>query len=399
MKGATQINTGVLSYSVIVCLSVASLCFSQVDAAALPVDSASGESWLVCRGCQQATGVSRCDFPKNPVLLWKYKAADAVCSSAAIADDAVYFGCDDGTVCCLHVADGKTRWQFAASGPVRSSPLVMEKTIIVGDEDGFVYGFDRASGRKSWVVETGGQVISSANCAGDRVFIGSYDGYVYCLSSADGSCLWKYSAGGRVHGSPTVAAEFVLVVGCDEQLHVLDRENGKAIRTVSLGSPSGVSAAVVENLAFVGTYGGRVLGINWRSGEVLWVFEDVKRNAPFMASAVSTQQAVVVGGRDKRLRRFDPATGKVVWEFAASGKIESSPILVDRRVLLGTTDGNLYAVDIDSGKSLWQYTIGAGVSAGPTAAAGRVFVGTEDGLVLCFGKSPTDSEKDPQSER
>ena len=136
---------------------------------------------------------------------------------------------------------------------------------------------------------------------------------------------------------------------------------------------------------FVGTYGGTVLGIDWKASRVTWKFADPDREFPFLASAAITDKLVIVAGRDKRLHALDRQTGKPAWTFVTKGRIDSSPVVVGRRVFVGSSDGNLYAVDIETGKETWRFEAGGPISASPAIAGDLLVIGTEDGMIYGFG--------------
>ena len=74
-----------------VCMTVATL------AAQAPVPaSAPANSWPQFRGSASLSGNTAATVPATLKLLWTYDAGDAIESSAAIADDVVYVGSQDG---------------------------------------------------------------------------------------------------------------------------------------------------------------------------------------------------------------------------------------------------------------------------------------------------------------
>jgi len=307
--------------------------------------------WSTFRGNTTLTGVATSPLPDKLGVLWKFEIEEPITSTAAIVNGVVYVGADDGKLYALDLATGKKRWQYAVDDGemIRSSPTVHGGTIFVGDSLGVMHAVDASTGKKKWTYQTDGEIISSANVYKDRIVFGSYDGSVYCLKMADGSLAWKFETGGRVHGTPGLAGRYALVAGCDEDLHVLDMDTGKSQRKVALGSVSGASAAVVGSRVFVGTYGHKVLAIDWERGSIAWAFADPNRDFPFMSSAAVSKDGVVVGGRDKRLRMLNPKDGKLIWTFVTKGRIDGSPVLVGNRVLFGSGDGNLYALEQENG--------------------------------------------------
>ncbi|MFQ5496155.1 MAG: PQQ-binding-like beta-propeller repeat protein [Phycisphaerae bacterium] len=343
------------------------------------------QNWPMFRGGPQLTGVVRGKLGKRLKVLWRFEAADAFLSSAAIVDGAVYVGCDDGFLYALNLSDGKLRWKYETKELIHSSPTVLRGVVYIGDDLGILHAVDAATGRRRWTFEAGDQIISSVNHHGDRLLFGSYDGLIYCLSAGDGKLIWKFETQGRVHGTPGIASGNVLAAGCDEYLHVLRLSDGTAVTKVSMGSVSGASAAVAGSRVFVGTYSGSVLGIDWKSGRKVWSFHDPQREFPYLSSAAVTDKLVIIGGRDKRLHALDAGTGKQRWLFETQGRVESSPVVVGKRVFFGSLDGNLYAVDLETGRQVWRFEAGSPISASPAVADGRLVVGTEDGVLYCFG--------------
>lgn len=357
--------------------------------------------WPMFRGGPRQTGVATCDLPEKPVVLWQFKTGDVILSTAAIVEQVVYFGCDNGTLYALNLADGSVKWQTytspstqpasaPASQPIRaaiqSSPTVHGDLVLFGDQDGVFHAVASKDGKPRWTFQAAAEVISSANCWKDRVVFGSYDNSVYCLALADGKLLWKYETEGRVHGTPAIVDDRALVSGCDGKLRSISLADGKQVGEVELGGYSGASAAVMGDSAFVGTFTNQVVGVNWAAGKILWNYENPDRQFPFYSSAAVTEKAVYIGGRDKTLHALDPKTGKPAWTFRAKGRIDSSPVVVGRRVFFGSTDGVLYALNDSTGVEVWQYDAGSPINASPAVSQGRLVIGTEDGVVLCFGE-------------
>ncbi|MBU0717475.1 MAG: PQQ-binding-like beta-propeller repeat protein [Planctomycetes bacterium] len=342
-------------------------------------------SWPMFRGDPQLTGVARSALPEQLSVQWKFEAAEPITSSAAIVDGTVFVGCHDEWLYALSLDDGSLRWKYHAQGPVQSSPLAVGPIVVFGDDEGTIHAVERSSGKVRWTYQTDGQVISSPNYQAGRVLVGSYDGCLYCLAGGDGKLIWKHKTDGYVHGAPGIRGDSALVAGCDERLHVVRLADGEAVTTVSMKSVSGSSPAVSDSLVFVGTYGNRVLGIDIPAARIAWAFEDPDRQFPFMASAAITPDAIVIGGRDKRVRSLDPTNGKDRWTFATGARVDSSAAIVGERVFVGSSDGVLYELDLRSGRELWRFESGAPITASPAVAAARLIIGNEDGVLYCLG--------------
>lgn len=339
--------------------------------------------WPQFRGDPQQTGVAGA-LPAGPLRLrWKFRAEDAIESTAAIVDGNVYVGSNDGFLYCLDVRDGSRRWRYATEAPIKTAPCVSGSRVFVGNSNGEFYAVDARRGERVWSIKTGSEINSSANVTGNRVLVGSYDGFLYCLETDSGKLAWKFETAGPVHGSPAVAGQHALVAGCDEYLHVVKLADGTAAGSLSLGSYAGASAAVSGSRAFVGTFGNQVLCIDWSVPRTVWTFEPKGDELPFYASAAVSGSLVVVAGRDKFIHGLDAATGDRRWVFQTKGSVDSSPVIAGERLFVGSSDGILYALGVEDGRPTWQYETGSSIVASP-AVTDCVVIGDEDGTLYCF---------------
>ena len=342
--------------------------------------------WPMFRGNPRLTGVAGCALPDELAVRWRYEVKEPITSTAAIAGDTVYVGCDDGNLYALNLADGTPRWKFATGEMIASSPTVVGDLIVWGNDVGLIHACDARTGKLRWKYETGGEIISSAVPYKDHVLVGSYDGYLYCLNLADGKPVWKYAAEERVHSTPAVVEGCALFGGCDGHLHVVDLETGARKGHYSLGSVTGASAAVEGSFAYLGTYGEQVLGVDWREGKTLWHYENPERGNPFMSSAALRDGLVLIGGRDKLLHALDAKTGQQRWQLAAKDRIDGSPVIVGDRVYVGDGGGILHAAELATGKEVWRFETGGGIWASPAAGEGCLVISTDEGVVYCFGE-------------
>jgi outer membrane protein assembly factor BamB len=354
--------------------------------ASAPTSAPTRPEWTMFRGNAQNTGIAGGTLPEKLAIRWKREIGDGTSSTAAIAGGVAYVGTDGGKLLALDLKTGEPKWEYKSADAIESSPSVVAGLVVFGDEVGNLHACDAATGVERWSFKAKDRIISSANYAGDRLVFGSYDSHVYCLRIADGQPLWSYGADERVHGTPAIAGEYVLAAACDGNLHVVNLSDGTPVRKVPLGSVSGSAAAVGGTRVYLGCYGNQVIAIDWQAGRMLWQFEDKDHGFPFLSSAAVTDGFVVIGGRDKHVRAFDPGTGRQRWEFATKGRVDSSPVVVGERAFFGSADGNLYVVDLATGKELWRFTAGGAISASPAVGEGCLVIGTEDGVVYCFGQ-------------
>src|SRR5207237_8705450 len=127
---------------------------------------------------------------------WTYDAGDAIESSAAIHDGAVYVGSGAGDLLSLELETGKLRWKYATGGSIgESSPAVGAQAVFIGALDGTLHAVSIADGRRLWTFKTNAEIKSSPVVAGDLVLIGSYDMHLYRLETTNGQLRREHATG------------------------------------------------------------------------------------------------------------------------------------------------------------------------------------------------------------
>lgn len=355
--------------------------------------------WTLSRGDARLNGVSRARLPERLSVRWRREFKESVETTAAIWDNTVYVGCDDGNFAALHLATGEDRWRRSISPsdkaedavPIRSSPSVIDGAVLFGDDAGVLHCLDARSGAPRWEFKTGGEIISSVNHSDGRLVFGSYDGALYCLDAAKGGLIWKYEAADRMHATPAIVGDMVLAAGCDGYMHVVRIADGQLARKVELHAPCGSAAATLGDRTVVGTYGGNVLGLDCAAGKVVWTYANPDRDFPFMSSAALCDGLAVIGGRDKRVYGLDLKTGAERWQVTMRGRVDSSALILGRRVFVASGDGVLLELNLADGAERWRFEAGGGFAASPAAVDGALVISTTDGVVYCFGDA-TDAD-------
>lgn len=345
------------------------------------------ETWSQFRGSHHQIGVSVSGVPRDLRVVWTYEAGESIESSAAIANGVVYVGSQSGDLAALNLSNGSVRWKYRATGPIgESSPCVANGVVYIGDLNGTVHAVKASDGRAIWTFKTQGEVKSSPVVVGDRVLIGSYDEHLYCLAASNGALLWKFRTQGPVHCTAGVSNGVAHIAGCDETFRAIRISDGRQLFSVASGAYTGASPAIVGQMAYYGTFNNDVLAVNLSTRRIRWRYVNRKRQFPYYSSCGVIEGRVVVGGRDKMVHCMDAATGKELWTFMTSARVESSPALADGRAFVGSNDGKLYVLDYKTGAKVWEFNAGAPLSASPAIASGRVVIGSEDGRLYCFGQ-------------
>lgn len=70
---------------------------------------------------------------------------------------------------------------------------------------------------------------------------------------------------------------------------------------------------------------------------------------------------------------------KVKWKFQTTGRLISSPAIVNGTAYIGSFDGFLYAVDAERGSGKWKFETDGSISSSPAVAGGLVYFVSYDG--------------------
>lgn len=363
--------------------------FAADSTVSAPMTTVVGRDWPLVRGDALATGVAASSLPDSLDLLWKYTVPKgAFAATPLIVDGTVYIGDLDGAMRAIDLATGAEKWKFTAQSGFNASAAYRQGRLYLGDSDGLFYCLRAADGKVQWTFRTDGEIDSSANFFHDNVLFGSQDSTLYCLDAATGKVVWKYKTADQIRCPPTVVDDRAFVAGCDGKLHIIDVSKGESAGEVDIESPTGCTPAVQGSVVYFGTEAGTFFAIDWKQAKILWHWLDKVHTDSLRSSAALTPEAVIFGGRDKRVRALEPLTGKVIWEKAIRGRVDSSPVVVGERVFVGSgssSDGRIYGLDRRTGKTVWTYEAGGEFTGSPAVAAHRMVIASEDGIVYCFG--------------
>jgi outer membrane protein assembly factor BamB len=260
-----------------------------------------------------------------------------------------------------------------------------------------------------------------------------------CLDRATGNVLWKQTAAERKPAIPanmgnTFASETPLTDG--ERVYAYFGTTGllacfdlagKPLWSKDLGAHkmmagwgTGSSPALADGRLFVQCDNEEksfLAAFDAKTGNELWRADRDEKSSwgtPFVWRTKGRTEIVALGNR---VRSYDPAGGKVLWELAAGGQFNASPTADEELLYFGTSgpmsNGPLYAIragaagdlSLKSGETsnagvAW-YRSGAGPRmASPLLYQGRLYV-LGQGILGCYdaktGKPAYEKERLPRA--
>lgn len=241
---------------------------------------------------------------------------------------------------------------------------------------------------------------------------------VICLDRKTGKILWQKTAkvatphegyhrayGSFASNSPVTDGKYVYASFGSRGIYAYDF-NGKLIWEKDLGVQMKMRLAFGEGTAPL-LVGDRlflvydheaesfIVALDKRDGKELW---RAARNEP---SSWSTPLAVEHNGRTEivvsathKVRSYDPATGKVLWESAGLGS-NAIPVPVHQNgvvyVMSGHRDPKLMAIKLGkegdltgSDAIVWSHTRGIPYTASPVLYDNKLYVVTDNGMITAF---------------
>lgn len=215
---------------------------------------------------------------------------------------------------------------------VESSVAVYQDTVYFGTSAGLILGYDLSAvpdggqPRKVFRFWTGGD--------NDASVVVDDEGFLYVASQYDRDLPRAREVGQLTKLDPRNATTPI----------VWKVDDARALKGGIYGTPG-----VTDDMVYVGTNGGRLLGV-------------------------------------------DRATGAIRWEHRLPPPVWGSPVVIDDTLLIGDCQGSFYAFDVSNPAVLppqkWSIDLGGCIEATPAVWKGRIYIGTRAGFLHVLGEAP-----------
>ncbi|MEM7498904.1 MAG: PQQ-binding-like beta-propeller repeat protein [Pseudomonadota bacterium] len=173
----------------------------------------------------------------------------------------------------------------------------------------------------------------------------------------------------RITSAPVVADGRVFTLDAAAEVRAFDTDNGALLWAVSVapGAESGEEGfggglAILGTRVFATTGFGEIVGIEARSGEIVW---RTSLGAPFRAAPAAANGVIVAVTRDNKAFGVSAETGDVLWRAPAAvsgaGLLGgASPAIASGAALLPYSSGELVAVQLGNGRRFWSAVLSGG---------------------------------------
>jgi outer membrane protein assembly factor BamB len=220
--------------------------------------------------------------------------------------------------------------------------------------------------------------------SGNRVIGVTTDEEVIALNASTGAQVMKSAPGVRRHYvgvSAAVANDVVYVGSTAGNVRAIDLHSGAEIWKRDVGAEVTTSVAIADGALIVGTQGKKVLRLRPSDGQILASLDlDVK---PY-DTLVVTRHGVLVRS-DKSFLLVDSALKRIVWRADSKNEWTSPrPRLWHGLVVVGDNEGTVFALDEATGATKWSQKIGDKGIRGIGSDDDTLYAGTYSGKVIAF---------------
>lgn len=303
--------------------------------------------------------------------LWEFETtqedarSDGSGGGVAFDGERVFVTTGDAQVIALDANTGKVVWRTTVTAPMRSGPAVGGGRVFAISIDNQIHALNAATGAKEWshsgITETAGLYGSSSPAVDGNVVIAPFSsGEIFALRADNGRVLWGDSLAG------IIKSDAVSSLADIRGYPVIDRGQ-----------------------VFAASHGGRMVGIDLRSGGRIWDQNVGSLYTPWLAGEflfVTTvnSELVCLTRREGRVRwvvqleQYDNPnrkTGRIVW---------TGPVAVGDRLFLTNSRGEGLLVSPTDGKALETIDLPGPIEVPSVVASGTIYLLTDDAELVAL---------------
>ncbi len=218
---------------------------------------------------------------------------------------------------------------------VENSPTVVENTVYFANSGGLVQGWDISGLGDAGFVPTRTFRFWTGDDT-DATIVADTDGMLYVASEYERS---KTTARSDEVGQLMKLDPKADVAAGESPLVWSVKDNA--------ARPGGIwgTPAVVGNVVYASTDGGRLFAVDKATGTMLW---EKKLPGPLWASPVVVDDVLLMGDCSGFFHAYDVSAPRVdpprLWVLELGGCIEATPAVWDGRILIGTRSGAFFSI-------------------------------------------------------
>ncbi|NTS76011.1 PQQ-binding-like beta-propeller repeat protein [Catenovulum sp. SM1970] len=321
--------------------------------------------------------------------LWFIDTGAPIHATAAVADNKVFIGNDEGNLFALATDTGEIIWQLAIGSNISGDIVAHNDSIIFLTEGAELIALNIHDGSDVWRLDTRAERIldtwdyhnNHPLIVNNELYLVSKSGYVMAINPNTGELLWEKNIGERLLGRPALY-DNTLSFASETGLYNFDI-NRKEINWYNDTTGYSSSPAVAEGVVITGSRNAYAQAVDLQTGENVW---DVQHGGNWVTGeAIYHQGNFYIGTSDDHLlESINAKTGEVNWNIDAGGNVFARPVIYQDKVLITAgsayvdqSKGYLTVVDF-SGEVHWQLEATNFLNT-VTVEQGVIYTGNESG--------------------
>ncbi len=286
---------------------------------------------------------------------WRVNVTNGVEGGAAVINDRLFFGGNDGNFYSVSLRDGKVLWTYAAKAENLSEPVIdsINGVVFFLSGNNVVFALEAESGRQVWTYSRqdtnnfsirGGTKPALKN---DILYVGFSEGSLIAFNAKSGSPIWEVQLNKNkrfrdIDATPILDGDFLYISGYDDKLYCIQSSRGEIVWKIDNGGYYGVS--IDGNNIYYPTSGGEVLALRKSNGSKIWSYQ----LPDGISTGVKSYKGLIVFGESQgKLMFLDKGTGKKIGEYEPGRGILSTPAVDEKneRLYFISGEANVYSLE------------------------------------------------------
>jgi len=122
-----------------------------------------------------------------------------------------FIGSDEGNLTCIDVRDGTVKWSHSVGDKVRTTAALKDNLVAFGSNNGYLYVLNKYTGEEEFTYNPGTVLFNSAITSspvinGNSLFFGDDSGHVYSLN------IDKYEVPGSTQMYYSIAVLIIVLI-------------------------------------------------------------------------------------------------------------------------------------------------------------------------------------------
>jgi outer membrane protein assembly factor BamB len=284
--------------------------------------------------------------------VWRQQFKGGIEAGGVYFKNRIYVTANDGTVDALNVFTGQKIWNFSTSSENVSAPILDTQSglLYFQNAQNMVFCLDAETGKQIWIYSKNDATLLTIRGAATptlgrgQIYVGFSDGSFVALKSATGQVLWDIGLNRNkkfrdIDAQAVLYKDLVIVSGYDDKVYAIDAIQGSIVWSYPVGSD--VAVTLSGNQIYVGSTNGTFLKLKADSGDLIWVYSNVKG---IPTQAVVYDSYVLFGESSGKLKVLNAATGEFLSSFEPGRGLFSKPYIDEQKseIYFISGEANLY---------------------------------------------------------